>query len=174
MVAVHVDELTGLSRYLYTGMHVDVISTGPSGNPNIPGVVTRTILQNIEVLSPGDGIEHDTKEKISSIPVFNLLVTPEQAEILSQAVSQSRIQLVLRNPLDKGNVVVASQEQSGVLPRPKAAARPRVKKTEEPKPAIAVVQPPPPPPAPILTVEVIQGAKRSVNNVAPAKPEDRK
>ena len=32
--------------------------------------------------------------------VVNLLVTPEQAEQLSLAASQTQIQLVLRNPLD--------------------------------------------------------------------------
>jgi len=32
--------------------------------------------------------------------VVNLLVTPEQAELLSLASNQTKIQLVLRNPLD--------------------------------------------------------------------------
>jgi pilus assembly protein CpaB len=34
------------------------------------------------------------------VQVVNLLVTPEQAERLTLASSQTRIQLVLRNPLD--------------------------------------------------------------------------
>jgi len=34
------------------------------------------------------------------VQVVNLLVTPEQAEKLTLASSQTRIQLVLRNPLD--------------------------------------------------------------------------
>jgi len=34
------------------------------------------------------------------VQVVNVLVTPEQAEILSLAANEARIQLVLRNPLD--------------------------------------------------------------------------
>ena len=34
------------------------------------------------------------------VPVVNLLVNPEQAEVLSLASNETRIQLVLRNPLD--------------------------------------------------------------------------
>jgi pilus assembly protein CpaB len=35
-----------------------------------------------------------------NVQVVNLLVTPEQAEILSLAANEAKIQLVLRNPLD--------------------------------------------------------------------------
>jgi pilus assembly protein CpaB len=34
------------------------------------------------------------------VQVVNLLVTPEQAQVLSLAINETRIQLVLRNPLD--------------------------------------------------------------------------
>ena len=44
VVAVHVDELTGLSRFILPGMHVDVISTGGAGGQNGQSAVARTIL----------------------------------------------------------------------------------------------------------------------------------
>ncbi len=73
VVAVHVDELTGLSRFILAGMHVDVISTGASANQNSPSAVTRTILQNVEVFSAGEtAAERDAKEKPNAVPVFNL------------------------------------------------------------------------------------------------------
>jgi pilus assembly protein CpaB len=66
------------------------------------GTQVRTILQNIEVLSAGINIQKDAEGKPQQVQVVNLLVTPEQAEMLSLASSNNgvKIQLVLRNPLD--------------------------------------------------------------------------
>ncbi len=157
-IAVHVDELTGLSRFILAGMHVDVISTGTSAQ----GMVSRTILQNVEVFSSGQDIERDSKDKPVGIPVFNLLVTPQDAETLSQAVAQTRIELVLRNPLDKVNFlptqVAAAHLPASPLPR---TTHPRPKPVEV-APVAAPVAPPQP------TVEVIHGTKRTVNTVSAA------
>ena len=156
-IAVHVDELTGLSRFILAGMHVDVISTGTSPQ----GMVSRTILQNVEVFSTGQDIGRDSKEKPVGMPVFNLLVTPQDAEILSQAVAQNRIELVLRNPLDKVSFQPApvAAAHTSAAPQPRTPSRP---KPAELKPA------PPPVIAPPPTVEVIHGTKRSINTVSAA------
>jgi pilus assembly protein CpaB len=162
-IAVHVDELTGLSRFILAGMHVDVISTGTSPQ----GMVSRTILQNVEVFSTSQDIERDSKDKPVGVPVFNLLVTPQDAETLSQAVAQNRIELVLRNPLDKMNFQPAQVAPTHVpaIPQPKAPSRP--------KPADVKPAPPPVIAAP-PTVEIIQGTKRTVNTVSAAgDPEPR-
>jgi pilus assembly protein CpaB len=63
-------------------------------------VETQTLLQNIQVLSAGTDIQKDAEGKPQQVQVVNLLVTPEQAETLSLASNQLKIQLVLRNPLD--------------------------------------------------------------------------
>jgi pilus assembly protein CpaB len=60
----------------------------------------KTLLQNIQVLSAGTDIQKDGEGKPKPVQVVNLLVTPEQAEVLSLASNQTHIQLVLRNPLD--------------------------------------------------------------------------
>ena len=52
------------------------------------------------MLSAGQNFKKDAEGKPVSVPVVNLLVTPEQAEMLSLASTQTTIQLVLRNPLD--------------------------------------------------------------------------
>lgn len=159
-IAVHVDELTGLSRFILAGMHVDVISTGTSGQ----GMVSHTILQNVEVFSSGQDIQRDSKDKPVGVPVFNLLVTPQDAEILSQAVAQTRIELVLRNPLDKVNFL-PTDAAAHVAPAPLPKAHPR------PKPA-DVKPPSPPVMAPVAqqppTVEIIHGTKRTVSTVSAA------
>ena len=96
-VALRVNEVVGLAGFGLPGMRVDVLVA-----VNVPGAATmlsRTVLQNIEVLSAGQKIDKNTEGKPESAQVVNLLVTPAQAETLNLA-SESRVQLVLRNPLD--------------------------------------------------------------------------
>ena len=100
--AVRVDEVVNVSGFVTPGMRVDVLISGiPPGQENTKqGTVSRTLLQNIQVLSAGTDFQKDAEGKAKTVQVVNLLVTPEQAEILSLATGQVKIQLVLRNPLD--------------------------------------------------------------------------
>ncbi len=99
--AVKVDEVVGVAGFVTPGMRVDVLVSGnPPGTPGADGTMTKTILQNIQVLSAGTDIQRDAEGKPQQVQVVNLLVTPEQAEKLSLASNQLKIQLVLRNPLD--------------------------------------------------------------------------
>jgi pilus assembly protein CpaB len=102
--AVKVDEVIGVAGFVTPGMRVDVLVSGnPPGNGNEEGTQVRTLLQNIEVLSAGASIQKDAEGKPQSVRVVNLLVNPEQAQILGLAAGlggESHIQLVLRNPLD--------------------------------------------------------------------------
>jgi pilus assembly protein CpaB len=100
--AVKVDEVVGVAGFVTPGMRVDVVISGdPPGPPNpSKGTEVKTLLQNIEVLSAGTDIQKDAEGKPQQVHVVNLLVTPEQAEVLSLASNHTQIQLVLRNPLD--------------------------------------------------------------------------
>jgi pilus assembly protein CpaB len=100
-VAVPVNEVVGVAGFVGPGMHVDVLISGapPNGAGNL-GTLTKTLLQNLEVLSAGQDFKKDSEGKPVAVQVVNLLVTPEQAEQLSLASHQTTIQLVLRNPLD--------------------------------------------------------------------------
>lgn len=117
--AVKVDEVVGVAGFVTPGMRVDVLVAGePPGAGNNPsGTQVKTLLQNIEVLSAGTDIQKDAEGKPQSVRVVNLLVTPDQAQILSLASSlnpggaQGHIQLVLRNPLD---TEVAQVAQTGL------------------------------------------------------------
>lgn len=99
-VAVRVNEVVGVAGFVLPGMRVDVLVSGNPPNDQALGTETKTILQNIEVLSAGQSIQKDAENKPVSVQVVNLLVSPEQAEALSLASNEARIQLVLRNPLD--------------------------------------------------------------------------
>jgi pilus assembly protein CpaB len=136
--AVKVDEVVGVAGFVTPGMRVDVLITGnPPGQQNpIEGAEVRTLLQNIEVLSAGTDIQKDTEGKAKPVQVVNLLVSPEQAELLSLASNtvssnQTHIQLVLRNPLDTQTVQMPGtamnrlfSETSATPPRPMTVARP--------------------------------------------------
>jgi pilus assembly protein CpaB len=106
--AVKVDEVIGVAGFVTPGMRVDVLISGnpPGSRSDEAGTEVRTLLQNIEVLSAGASIEKDAEGKPQQVKVVNLLVTPEQAQILGLASNlggaggQNHIQLVLRNPLD--------------------------------------------------------------------------
>lgn len=100
-IAVRVDQVVGVAGFVTPGMRVDVIVTGTPPNSSGSDQLSKTILQNIQVLSAGTDIQRDNEGKPQQVQVVNILVTPEQAEVISLATGGSnRIQLVLRNPLD--------------------------------------------------------------------------
>ena len=161
--AVRVNEVVGVAGFVVPGMRVDILIAGnPPGNNANTGTVSKTLLQNIEVLSAGQNFQKDAEGKPVQVQVVNLLVTPEQAEILSLASNETRIQLVLRNPLDTQTakttgVALASLYGGMVKPPEPVAPKPRrvVTRVTLPGP----VAEPPKPVVPV-TVEVINGARR--------------
>lgn len=106
-VALRVNEVIGLAGFVLPGMRVDVVISGtvPSMSNAWRGTLARTILQNIEVLSAGQKVQKSVDGKPEIAQVVNLLVTPDQAEALSLASTEEKVQLVLRNPLDTEEAV---------------------------------------------------------------------
>lgn len=131
-IAVRVDDVVGVAGFVTPGQRVDVLISGvpPGENSPTEGTVSRTILQNIEVLSAGTDIQKDAEGKPQQVQVVNLLVTPEQAEKLSLAANQLKIQLVLRNPLDNKVAQVPSTAMNTLFADQGAA-----KKNEPGRPA---------------------------------------
>jgi pilus assembly protein CpaB len=161
-VALKVNEVVGLAGFVVPGMRVDVLVAGTPGVQTAnQGTYSRTILQNIEVLSAGQKIERRVDGKPEDAEVVNLLVTPEQAEILNLASSETKVQLVLRNPLDTQEdktqgVSLASLFGVTVPPPLPAHPEPIAHHTPAAKP-----QPKPAKEPKIETVEVFSGTKRS-------------
>ncbi len=84
--AVRVDEVVGVAGFVIPGMRVDVLVSGnPPGAVAADGILTKTILQNIQVLSAGTDIQRDAAGKPQQVQVVTLLVTPQQAQTLSLA-----------------------------------------------------------------------------------------
>jgi pilus assembly protein CpaB len=162
-VSVRVNDVVGVAGFVLPGMRVDVLVTGHP--PRQEGSVTKTILQDILVLSAGKNIEPDTRGQPVNVPVVTVLVTPGQAETLTLA-SEWRIQLVLRNSGDRVIEQTPGRALDEILGRaaapPAAVSRPRA----------AAVAPPPPPPAPKVTEEVmvIRGTEKTVEQVRVKTP----
>jgi len=148
--AVRVDEVVGVAGFVIPGMRVDVLVSGnPPGAPAADGIVTKTILQNIQVLSAGTDIQRDAEGKPQQVQVVTLLVTPEQAQILSLASNSLKIQLVLRNPLDTKVADVPENTMSTLFGVQHPPAPHPVEKKVAPKPENT------------YTVQVINGSKTS-------------
>src|SRR5215472_13093551 len=97
--AVRVNDVVGVGGFVVPGMRVDVLISGNTPGPrSADGPKVKTLLQNIEVLSAGTNFQKDAEGKPIQVPVVNLLVTLEQAEVLS--LDQTTIQLILRNYTD--------------------------------------------------------------------------
>ena len=166
--AVRVDDVVGVSGFVTPGMRVDVLISGvPPGqvDPN-QGPQSRTLLQNIQVLSAGAEIqnEKDNQNKAKPVQVVNLLVSPDQAETLTLASNQGglRIQLVLRNPLDTKTDPVAGTAEGNFFG--KIAGPEKPKSVAAPKKVVK--------PAAEAPIEVFNGTTRSEEKfVSPeAKP----
>jgi pilus assembly protein CpaB len=145
------------------GMRVDVLVSGNSPNSQGTGPRVKTILQNVVVLSAGQNYQKDAEGKPVEVQVVNLLVTPEQAEVLSLASSETRIQLVLRNPLDNQTATTSGSAMEDLFGEHRMQPKPVALKVAVNKPA-SVPQPAAMPQAPIFQtqkVEVLNGPKRT-------------
>lgn len=120
-VSVRVDEVIGVAGFVLPGTRVDVLTTiSPPGETREK--MTRLILQNIQVLTAGQMIEQTPEGKPMTVTVITLMVTPEQAETLTLAATEGRIQLALRGVLDLEEVTTPGSRVANLL-GPAPAAR---------------------------------------------------
>lgn len=115
-VSVKVDEVIGVAGFVLPGTRVDVLVTI---EPEVEGgkseTVTRAILQNVQTLAAGQTVQRDVEGKPQTVAVITLLVTPEQAEQLTLAANQGRIQLALRNTLDQAEVKTSGVRSASLV-----------------------------------------------------------
>jgi pilus assembly protein CpaB len=174
-VTVRVNDVAGVAGFVLPGMRVDVLVTGTP--PNGETSMTNTVLQNMLVLSAGKELQPDTRGNAMPTPTVTLMATPAEAETLTLANNEGRIQLVLRNSSDQElaqtqgyflSELYGGQKRAKVTAEPAPAPTPRPRRVA-PAPvevaAAPVPPPPPPPPAAPPEVVVIRGTQRSVEVV---------
>ena len=97
-VSVRVNEVVSVAGFVGPGTRVDVLLTGtPNGSSESQ---TTTVLQNVAVIAAGHTLERNANGEAQNTPVITLLASPEDAERVTLASSEGKIQLVLRNPFD--------------------------------------------------------------------------
>ncbi len=97
-LSIRVDDVVGVAGFVVPGTRVDVLLTMDGEGTN--GPTTKAILQNLQALAAGQALSADAEGRPMPVPVVTVMVSPEQAETLTMAANQGRIQLALRNALD--------------------------------------------------------------------------
>lgn len=165
-VTVRVNDVSGIAGFVLPGMRVDVLVTGQP--PASSGTMTVTPLQNMLVLSAGTAMQADAKGQAIQAASVTLLATPEQAETLTLATNEGRIQLVLRNGSDQtiekppGREIAELYGERSARKKAEPAAPPRPRPRPVATPVAVAPPPPPPPPDQII---VIRGTQKSVEVV---------
>ena len=162
-VPLRVNEVAGVAGFVVAGMHVDVLISGNApGSDNRQGTVTKTLLQDVEVLSAGQDFKKDPEGKPVVVQVITVLATPEQAETLSLASAQTTVQLALRNPMDKTIAKTTGTSVgrlfNGGLALPSVAEE-RPVRPAPPKPPAPKVAPK----EPAFVMEIISGTSKKEN-----------
>ena len=178
-MTVKVDDVVGVSGFVMPGSYVDVVAVivppGAQGQQG-QGPVSKIVLQQIKVLASGPKLDspNDQREPTNAKAV-TLQVTPEQAERLSLAANEGKLQLVMRSYTDQESSQTRGVNKQSLLtgeslsdmPAPKVETeQPKPVKTRKPAPkrVAAMTSEPVKPvavqPAPRNSVELIEGSKR--------------
>lgn len=148
-VSVGVNEVVQVAGFVQPGTRVDVLLTG---NPGGKGQQTTTVLENVQVIAAGTRLDRNAGGDPQRTPVITLLVTPEDAQKLTLASAEGRIQLALRSPLDNKQEELAAVHATSLYRAGQAV--PVALKTRPVKKTAA------PPPPETFTVELIRGNKK--------------
>jgi pilus assembly protein CpaB len=165
--SVDVRLASSVSGFIVPGDRVDVLVTVDQQGGGMQEAITKTILQNMEVLAAGPKTQQKEKEdKPSDMQTVTLLVDPVGAEKLANGMHEGKVHLTLRNPEDSDTLTLAAINTRQVLgssaapaPAPRvnrAPSRPQTVARQQPAP----VQPPAVKPEPYKP-SVIRGGKRS-------------
>jgi pilus assembly protein CpaB len=179
-MTVKVDDIVGVSGFVMPGSFVDVVAVivpqaaqgGQSSGP-----ISKIVLQQIKVLASGPKLDSpDNQREPTNAKSVTLQVTPEQAERLSLAANEGKLQLVMRSYTDQEASQTRGVNKESLLGGESMADVPASKseKTEQPKTiktrkpitprrVAAVINPeikPAAQPVSRNSVELIEGAKR--------------
>src|ERR1700690_1792447 len=153
-VSVRVNDVVSVAGFVQPGTRVDVLATGNEGSGN--QAQTDTVLENVAVIAVGRSLlDRVITGETQNAAVITLLVSPDDAQKLTLASQEGKIQLALRNPLDTRKESIAPTKVSSLSPGQAAPASTGKTKIHKVSEKIT----PPPPLAP-YQIEMIKGGKR--------------
>lgn len=103
-MAIRVDEASSVAGFATPGSVVDVVAVVTPSSNSKP--VSKVIVQNIRVLANGTQTQARTEGQSRIGSTVTLEVSPAQAEILTLAMREGTLHLLLRHPADKNYVQV--------------------------------------------------------------------
>lgn len=122
-VAVRVDEVIGIAGFIKPGALVDVLATIRDRGKNA-GSFSKVILQGVRVLAIDQTMDRPKDNAPALVSVVTLEVSPAEAQKLTYAAHEGKLQLALRNPAD-GDVVSTKSVNAGSLRETKKKYIPR-------------------------------------------------
>ena len=159
-VSIRVNDVVSVAGFVQPGTRVDILVTGVHGAGENQ---TTTVLENVAVIAVGRSLLDRVTGDATNAGVVTLLVSPDDAQKLTLASQEGRIQLSLRNPLDTRQDPVVPTKASSLAPgqssAPVVESRPKVHKAVE---KVAPAAPPGP-----YQVEMIRGGKRDETKFKP-------
>jgi pilus assembly protein CpaB len=157
-VTIALDQIIGVAGFAKPGNRVDVLATFETDRG--VGMVTRTVLQDVEILALGDEVQPSHKDSATGKEgephpktTATLAVLPAEAEKLILAEARGKLRLALRPIEDdtyRTRTGISEVQVTGVLPAgparttvppPPASPAPRMA-TAAPTPAPGAVVPP--------------------------------
>ena len=147
------------SGFLQPGDKVDVLAVYTAVT-RVGSAAAVTLLSKIEVLAVDQSITPsaaDAKVNVNELRSVTLLVTPVQAEKLTEAQTNGSLQVTLRNPED--DMVVAERPPEP----PKQEASKEEPKQPAPPPVVVAAEPPPP-----ASIRTLRGVDEGVVFLQPA------
>lgn len=181
-VTVKLDSIIGVAGFLKAGDHVDVVATFDTDRFSTTTAVTKTVLQDVELLAIGPDVRPEEVSKPAADkparpkeqPNATLATNPGDAEKLILAESTGRLRLTLRRAGEDRQVWLAGVRSDMLTGkqsvRPVGVARPAAAR---PRPApVAVATPATPRPTEVArarpqggSVETIRGTSKSTVEV---------
>lgn len=122
-VSVKVDPVIGVAGFVQPGARVDVLATLRRVDQREKLPYSKLILQDVPVLAIDQKLEEAHGGDPELVSVVTLEVTPEQAEQLIYSSHEGRLQLALRSPSDRQQVVTGSVGVADLLPSRRPAPR---------------------------------------------------
>ena len=116
-ISVRVDDVVGVGGFLLPGNRVDVLATKQTGSNS--NTLAETILENLRVLAVDQTASTDKTQPVV-VRAVTLEMTPEQTVVLVKGMSEGKLQLALRNPLDNQKKPVIAEPVAEVKQLPAA------------------------------------------------------
>lgn len=119
VVSVKVDEVSSSSSMVLPGDRVDIlVFLSSHSTAGVSEATARTVLQDVRVFAVNEQYREDLRtpdEANIAARTVSLLVTPEQAEIVTLATQLGDVRLTLRGRTDEKSIATAGASASEIL-----------------------------------------------------------